>query len=256
MKNTTEGIQKRKNKILALLQEHQSQTVLELAVALNTSAITIRRDLATLDRMGVVRRFHGGAEKVANVDDYTEENRQLDCIKLQLAKKAASFIQENDTVFINTSSTALLTLSHTEDKRLTVITNNVKVANMDHNPHSTIILSGGEIRFPKEALVGDIAIDSFSKMTADVCIIGCSGLTAEDGITTPIFHEAKINRLIIDRTKGLKIVVADYRKIGKTSNFLSGHLAEIDYLITDSFVDQTTIEQIESQGVTVIQIPI
>lgn len=256
MKNTNDLIQKRKNKILSLLQEFNSLSVLDLSEQLGISKITVRRDLATLDRMGLVRRFHGGAEKVDNIDDYTEENRQLDCIKLQLAKKAASFIKENDTIFINTSSTALLSLSHTEDKRLTVITNNVKVANLDHNPHSTIILSGGEIRFPKEALVGDIAIDSFSKMKADICIIGCSGITAEDGITTPIFHEAKINKLIIDRTHGLKIVVADYRKIGRTVNFLSGRLEEIDYLITDSFADTAMIEKIEQQGVNVIQIPI
>ncbi|MFD1900284.1 DeoR/GlpR family DNA-binding transcription regulator [Enterococcus termitis] len=165
-------------------------------------------------------------------------------------------MNDGNTLFINTGSTALSSLKNLENKRVTIVTNNVKVANLDHNPNSTVILSGGEIRFPKEALVGDIAIDSFSKMSSDISIIGCSGLSVENGITTPVLHEAKINSLIIERTNGLVIVVADYRKIGFSSNFTSGHIKDINYLITDTFAPPEVIREIEKQGVQVIQVEV
>ncbi len=253
MKSSLKSIKKRQASILSLLEKNTSLAVPDLAEKIGVSEITIRRDLSTLEKMALIRRFHGGAELVAQ--EKIAEKSGLEDIKAVLAQKAAEFIQENDTVFINTSTTALKTVQYLGDKRVNIITNNVKIANLDHNPNTTVILSGGEIRFPKEALVGDIAIDSFSKMKADICIIGCTGIDPEEGITTPILHEAKINSLIIERTTGLKIVVADYRKIGVAVNFLSSSLTNINYLITDTFADQEIIHQIEKKGVIVIQIP-
>ena len=93
-------------------------------------------------------------------------------------------------------------------------------------------------------------------MSSDISIIGCSGLSIENGITTPVLHESKINSLIIERTNGLVIVVADYRKIGFSSNFTSGNIKDINYLITDTFASPEVIREIEKQGVQVIQVEI
>lgn len=255
MKNSNETIKKRHTDIIKLLREKTTLHVPELATLLAVSEITIRRDLNTLDKMGMVVKFHGGASiVVTETTEIEKTNDKIESIKHAIAKVAASFVKEGDTIFVNTSSTALSSLKYLGDKRVNVITNNVKVANIDHNPNSTIILSGGEIRFPKEALVGDIAINTFSKMTANISIIGCSGIDSEEGITTPIMHEAKINSLIIERTQGLKIVVADYRKIGKTTNFISANWSDISYLITDTFADSKILQAIEKKGVLIIQV--
>lgn len=253
MKSSYQIIEKRREQLLTLLKKSEELFVKDLSNMLAVSEVTVRRDLIALEKMGLVSRSHGKAKAVekVGVEDYNEE---IEGIKNAIAKKAAAFVNEGNTLFVNTGSTALSALKFLEDKRVTIVSNNVKVANLDHNPNSTVILSGGEIRFPKEALVGDIAIDSFSKMSSDLSIIGCSGLSIENGITTPVLHEAKINSLIIERTKGLVIVVADYRKIGYSSNFTSGSINDIDYLITDTFASPEVIRNLEKRGVQVIQV--
>lgn len=255
MKSSHKTIRNRRDTIIDLLNSKTSLLVKEISNELNVSEITIRRDLTALEKMGLVRREHGKAIIIqkTGTEDYNEE---IESLKNAIAKKAAEYVKDGETLFINTGSTALSSLKHLGNKRLTIVTNNVKVANLDHNPNSTVILSGGEIRFPKEALVGDIAIESFSKMSSDITIIGCSGLSVENGITTPVLHEAKINSLIIERTKGLVIVVADYRKIGFSSNFTSANIKDINYLITDTFAPPEVIRKIEEQGVQVIQVEV
>lgn len=255
MKSSHKTIRDRRDKIIDLLNTKTSLLVKEISNELDVSEITIRRDLTALEKMGLVRREHGKAMIIqkTGTEDYNEE---IESLKNAIAKKAAEFVKDGDTLFINTGSTALSSLKHLENKRVTIVTNNVKVASLDHNPNSTVILSGGEIRFPKEALVGDIAIESFSKMSSDITIIGCSGFSIENGITTPVLHEAKINSLIIERTKGLVIVVADYRKIGFSSNFTSANIKDINYLITDTFASPEVIRKIEELGVQVIQVEV
>lgn len=256
MKSSQKTIQKRRENLVDLLKKSkQTLLVKEISAELDVSEITIRRDLTALEKMGLVHREHGKASAVkkTGVEDYNEEIEEL---KNAIAKKAAELVKEGDTLFTNTGSTALSSLKYLGNKRVTIVSNNVKVASLDHNPNSTVILSGGEIRFPKEALVGDIAIDSFSKMSSDISIIGCSGLSLENGITTPVLHEAKINSLIIERTNGLVVVVADYRKIGFSSNFTSGNIKDINYLITDIFAPLEVIREIEKQGVQVIQVEV
>lgn len=253
MKRSIKEITSRRESLLALLEKEQELSVRTLSGLLGVSEITIRRDLTVLEEMGQLQRTHGGAVMEQSAHDEFENDR-IETIKHRLASEAAAFVHEGDTLFINTGTTALYTLNYLNKKRLTVISNNVKIANMVHNPNSTIILSGGEIRFPKEALVGDIAIDSFAKMSSDITIIGCSGISVENGMTTPVLHESKINNLMIERTKGPVILVADYRKIGFSSNFTSCQIQKISYLITDPFADPKILAEIEKEGVKVIQI--
>lgn len=255
MKSSYKVIQDRREQIVDLLKVKLTVSVKEISEALNVSEITVRRDLTALEKMGLILREHGKAQ-IIQKENGEIYNKELESLKCTIAQRAAEFVNEGDTLFINTSSTALAAIKKLEEKRVTIVTNNVKVANIDHHPNSTVILSGGEIRFPKEALVGDIAIESFSKMSSDISIIGCSGLSLENGITTPVLHEAKINSLIIERTKGPVVVVADYRKIGFSSNFTSGNIKDIDYLITDSFAPPEAIKAFEKAGVRVIQIEI
>lgn len=105
------------------------------------------------------------------------------------------------------------------------------------------------MRFPKEALVGDIALNTISSMNADVCVIGCSGVSVEDGVTTKILNESTINEMMINKTTRCKILVADHRKIGLTSKFKIADISVFDYLITDQFCSQKGLSEIMNAGV-------
>lgn len=257
MKNSITNIQERQKNILKLLKAGDTYTVNALSLTFQTSESTIRRDLTNLVQMGKVVRSHGKAKiATTGLEIDTYDNQEIEIIKEALAKTAASFVKNGNTVFINSSSAALDAVKYLVHKQVTIITNNIKVAALDHNSESSVFLTGGEVRFPKEALIGQAAQTFFETIQADIAIIGCYGISAERGLTTPVIHEAKINEVIVQQTKGLVICIADYRKIGESANFKSCDLSHIDYLITDTFANQDSLKQIEEAGVRVIQIQI
>lgn len=257
MKNTSLTIKKRREEIIHLLERNLSSVVSvnELAELLQVSPMTIRRDLMIMEEMGVIVRVHGGASLIdkPNFEGLTE-NQNLENIKVALSKKAASYIKDNMTLFINSSSTALQAVNFLKETPLTIVTNNLKASPKNMNPNTTIILPGGEIRYPKEALVGDLTIEALSHISSDIAILGCSGVSAESGVRTENVHEAKVNRVMVENANQLVILVADYRKIGHVANFFTSDLSQIDILITDIYADHDALNAIEEKGVTIVQV--
>lgn len=257
MKRSMQEVEDRRHQIVTLLDNalNKQLSVADLASALNVSVMTMRRDLTRLDRMGIIERLHGKARLISQPKNEGDTNNyHLEQIKYAIAKKAATFIKSDMTVFMNTGSTALNTVDFLKELPVTVITNNLNMSHKPMHPRSTIILLGGEILFPKAALVGELAAESLKHIQANICIMSCSGLSVHEGITTGDFRESKINRLMIERCGGLVIVVADYRKIGTNANFSIAALNAIDILITDVYADPQIIKQIEKQGIKVIQV--
>ncbi|MEG0176993.1 DeoR/GlpR family DNA-binding transcription regulator [Anaerorhabdus sp.] len=254
MKVNYEIVQQRRDDIMVLIQKLGKVDVETLSNEFNTSEITIRRDLQYWEDRGAIIRYHGGAKLVQHMVNHNNTNFTNDRYKHALAKYAAQFVEEGDTIFINTSSTALLILLYIQNKRVTVITNNAKALLVKHDPLISIVLTGGELRFPKEAMVGEFCLNNLNRVSANKCFIGCSGISADDGITTAIQNEVSINETMIHRTTGSVFVLADYTKIGTKHSFLSGQIDDIDYLITDINAPQETLEEIAKHDVKITQL--
>lgn len=253
MKNSLINIDKRQKDILDLLQQEEQMTTLELAESLGVSISTVRRDLNLLEEKNdIIRNYGYCSYNYDNKTDFDQSGPER--IKQAIAREASKYVSDYDTVFINSSSTALKTLDFINSNHLTIVTNNVKVNYSPHKDNCNYILTGGEMRFPKEALVGDIALNTISSMNADVCVIGCSGVSVENGVTTKILNESTINEMMINKTLKFKILVADHRKIGLTSKFKIADISVFDYLITDQFCSDKVLNEIKNAGVKVIQI--
>lgn len=253
MKNSIENITNRQKKILQQLTEYHEMSVQQLSSILDVSEATIRRDLTLMEDKGQLKRIHGGCklhDKALTSDEAPEITR----IRHALAKKAVSFIKNDDVLFLNSSRTALLSMHYLNNLRTTIFTNNVHSIYLKPDDNTTLILSGGEIRFPKEAMVGDNAIHTISNVTGDICIMGCNGIHPIYGVTTDSLHEAKVNSLFFENTVGPRIVLADYRKVGVRSSFKSMDTVNIDILITDIYAPKNVLHSLEKQGIKVIQI--
>ncbi|MBV7389725.1 DeoR/GlpR family DNA-binding transcription regulator [Enterococcus alishanensis] len=253
MKNSIATIEQRHKNILNILEQHERMTTQELANSLGVSISTIRRDLNILEEKNDIQRKYGYC--IFNYDNQKNFDASgPELIKQSIARIASTYVSDYDTVFINSSSTALNTVNYLKAKHLTIVTNNLKIAHLPHNANYNYILTGGELRFPKEVLVGDIAIDTITSTNADICIIGCSGVDIVNGVTTKILNEAKINELMIKQTVKYKILVADHRKVGLTSKFKIADLSVFDCLITDRYCPPKLITQIEKAGLKVIKV--
>ena len=253
MKNSLKSIEKRQKAILDILEARKQLTTLELSSELNVSLSTIRRDLNVLEEKNdIIRKYGYCLFNYKNKTNFDESGPLR--LKQQIARYASRYVNDYDTLFINSSSTALAILNYLTVKHVTIVTNNLKVVATTHQPNYSYILTGGELRIPKEVLVGDIATRTLMDMNADICVIGCSGVSVENGVTTKILNESKINELMINKTRRSKILVVDHRKIGLTSKFKIADVSSFDYLITDQFCPTKIAKEISETGIKVIRI--
>ncbi|MDR0721994.1 MAG: DeoR/GlpR family DNA-binding transcription regulator [Treponema sp.] len=245
----------RRIKVLELLEEAGFVKVNQLAQQMGVSPLTIRRDMDALLDSGKIERFYGGASLIKG--DYGSRGNifssGLTLNKLAIAQYAATLVKDGDTIFINTSSTALAILPHITAKQVTVITNNVKAITSKHRDDMILVFTGGELRFPKEAMVGDFALNNLNRVTASRCFLGCNGINADEGVTTAVLQEATINNLMLTRVIGPRYILADKSKIGRRLNFIYGHLQDISLLITDTEAPQSLVAELRKK-IQVVQV--
>lgn len=263
MKKAKGIVSKRRERILNYLKSNKTINTNEAAKKLNISPLTLRRDLQALDDEGLIIRYYGGAKISPDSENNLsgKENSQHDKSMLELtnkkyaiAKYAADLVKDGDTIFINSSSSALLILEYLGDKRVNVITNNGKALNSTIGPNIVLVLTGGQVYERKQSLVGDFATYILTKITADKCFLGVSGIAADSGISTSVLQETLINHEMIKHCSGPVYVLADSSKVGRHHNFSSGDIHEISHLITDSNITEISINEFQNKGVTVIPI--
>lgn len=250
MKKEKQYVDNRRQQIMHILHEDGEVRVENLADHLNISLLTVRRDLQYLEEQNQLVRFYGGAKLV----ERQETALEIDDIQLYrelITKYAATLVQDEDSLFINTSSNALQMLKYIVKKNVNVITNNGRAIQMKHGSGVHVILTGGELRHPKEAMVGDFALRNLQTVYAKKAFIGCSGISPMIGMTTEIANEVNINELMINHATQEVYILADHTKIGKNSSFISCSVDKIKHLITDEKAPRDILEQFEEQGVKV-----
>lgn len=253
MKREKTFVDHRRNTILEKMQESPQVKVDELAQLLGVSVITIRRDLQYLEDQKKINRFYGGASSTQGASSEGAVS-DVDVYRTLIAKYAATLVSDGDSLFINTSRNALQLLKYVKSQNVTVITNNGKALSTDHAPGVSIILTGGELRYPKEAMVGDFAIRNLQTVFAKKSFIGCSGFSLECGMTTEIANEVNINELMISRVHGTTYILADHTKIGHNSSFTSCTLEKLTHLITDEKAPADVVEGLRERGIHVHQV--
>lgn len=251
-------VSKRHETILKLLHENKTIYINELVKILSVSPVTIRRDLDMFEKNGLIQKFYGGAKlidgKLSDDPSLSDDSEKYAPRKHAIAKYAASFIEDGDTIFINSGSTSLLLLKYIKDIHVTVVTNNGKALTIEKDPKIQLILTGGEVISRKHSIVGDFALQLLSKITADKCFLSVSGINVESGISTSVFQETAINEIMLKRCNNSKFILTDSSKLGKEHNFLSGSVDYVDYVITDNNANRDEVNLLQEKGIKVITV--
>jgi DeoR/GlpR family transcriptional regulator of sugar metabolism len=253
MKKSRLVVNKRREQMVKYLEFNGSFSISVLSEHFNVSSITIRRDIDYLIDNSIIERKNGQyILSKNNVPTLFTSN--LSYNKHLIAEEAAKYVKDEDTIFINSSSTALLMLNYIKASNVTVITNNLRC--IFHNPKNSaqVVLTGGEILSPKECLVGEYAIANLAKTRAQKCFLGCSGFDYKGGYTTAVLQEVAVNKMMIDHTSGVKYILADKDKVGKIHSFKTCDAEEIDFLITDDQASYEEVNKLNKKGVQVIQV--
>ncbi|HTX74202.1 MAG TPA: DeoR/GlpR family DNA-binding transcription regulator [Rectinemataceae bacterium] len=248
----------RQMRIIDMLRERGSARVEELSEALAVSQVTVRRDLDYLCRKGLLVRRHGGAAPVLPQTDILPERRLVDkgviniAEKKRIAERAVQLISDEDILFMNSGSTVLFFLHALRHKKIRVITNNAAAIGAERDPAIELMILGGEYRDQSQSLVGEFALNTMRDIYSSNTILGTNGLSLDKGLTTSVYQECSINQAMIQNTHGKVIVLADYSKMGKVSNFVSSPLSSVQVVVTDDKCPEEFRKGLQDLGIEVL----
>jgi DeoR family transcriptional regulator, fructose operon transcriptional repressor len=249
--------EERQQEILRIARARGRADVATLADELSVTAETIRRDLTTLERAGVVRRVHGGAipiERIGFEPAVATRDAVLIEEKERIAKAALAEVPEQGAVILDAgTTTARLAHALPADRELTVVVNSPVIATaLGTRKNVNVLLLGGRLRGKTLATVDDWALRPLADMYVDVAFMGTNGCSVERGLTTPDPAEAAVKRAMIAAAHRC-VLLADHTKMGNDCLARFGTLSDLDTLITDAGLDDDMVDDIETLGVRVVR---
>jgi DeoR/GlpR family transcriptional regulator of sugar metabolism len=249
--------EERRFQIRELLAAQRTVTASDLCERLNVTAATIRRDLATLEKDGVLVRSHGGAvSRMSSTNfqpSYDALLRSNSEEKRQIARAAEPLILDGDTVFLEGSTTVLeLARQLIHRQRLTVVTNSPSiVCELQRAPGITVLCTGGDLQKDTFYFSGEWAQRALSEIRLDKAVLGVSAIDPAYGISTANHAEAQIKKALARAAK-TRIALADHGKFGKQSFAYVGPATDIQTLVTDAGTGPQHIRALQEAGVQVI----
>jgi DeoR family fructose operon transcriptional repressor len=244
----------RQMRIEEYLKKAEFASLEELSDHVGASISTVRRDLTALEASGNVKRTHGGARIVSPPTDEfafsARDTHQLD-EKEAIGRAAAALIQPNQSVIVDAGTTAYHAARHLVDKAHMVVTNSLPVANLFASAAKVEVVVSGGVIYPRlGVLVGPLAVETFSKIHADVAIMGAGGITLE-GVTNSHALLIDIQHQMIRGAQKI-ILCLDHSKFGRKSMIQLCELAAVHTIVTDAKAPTELVEQLRAKGIDVV----
>lgn len=228
----------RQKEIERRLIENGSVVISSLSKEFNVSEETIRRDLDKLEKERVLKRVRGGAYLQNEVDKQVpvEIREKIYLVeKEKIAEKSLELILDGDTLMIDSSTTAMCLAKKIEEKskRVTVITNSLKVVEIFQNSKLTrVICLGGNLRKRTKSFIGFQALQQLEELRANKAFISCTAVDKKFGITDDSEREAEIRKKML-KNSTKKIILVDNTKFNNLELHQIADFKNIDVVVTE-----------------------
>lgn len=250
--------EERRQAMVDLIAQRGRMSVNAIADAYDVTTETVRRDLSTLERGGLIRRVHGGAvpAQALTLLETAVSDRDLAHAeeKDRIAQAALALLPASGgSIVIDAgTTTSRLAALLPGDLRLTVITNAVPIAARLAGLSSLELhLLPGRVRRTTQAAVGEDTVTALDHLRTDVAFIGANGVTVRHGLSTPDHSEAAAKRAMVRAARRV-VVLADSSKVGQEHTVRFAGLGDLDVLVTDDGIDETTVKELEELGLQVV----
>lgn len=248
----------RLNRLIEILKQQNGVTIKELAVILDVSDMTVRRDLDTLRARNVILDIPGAAVLNHKFPYSEEEDRyQLSLAvqshmpeKKRIGKFAASLIQKDDCVIIDNGSTAeCLAASIPADAKMTVFTCSLNILNMIcNNPNISIIFGGGYYHPDTALFESQENLSLIRNVRAAKVFTTASGIHEKMGVTCMNNYEPEIKQASI-QSGAEKILLVDSSKFGAIKPVFLTDIEIFDRIITDTNLSEEWAAVIREKGI-------
>ena len=234
--------QERRDLIVAYINENSAATVADLMKEFDASAATIRRDLSVLHDERRILKVFGGATAINSQDVITREPSVQAKSSLNIEEKdliskyAASLINDDDFVYIDSGTTTLEMIKYIENTRAKYITNGIVHAKKLLEKGLNTMIIGGRCKPTTEAIIGPDCVEGIRKYHFTKAFMGTNGISIEAGFTTPDVDEARVKREAVSHAY-ISYVLADHSKFGQISSVTFAEITAC-CIITDKDVNK------------------
>jgi DeoR family fructose operon transcriptional repressor len=250
--------EERQQAIAGLVTQRGRVAVTAVAEHFGVTTETVRRDLAVLERAGMLRRVHGGAVPAGAftvVEPGLGERRSTRTdAKHRIAVAALALLPGNhgSVILDGGSTTAALAELLPGDRSLVAATNSVPIAaRLAGSPGIALHVLGGRVRGITQSAVGESTLTALIDLRADVVFLGTNGISAGHGFSTPDEAEAAVKRAMA-RAGQRVVVLGDSSKIGHEHLVRFATVEDIDVLVTDDEADPAVVAELEFAGIEVL----
>jgi len=253
----------RRRAIAEIIHRKGKATVEELSAHFGVSLSTIRRDLATLAQQGLVVRAYGGAlaaqrrpgEVVSAIEEQEPPAKTaLPHEARRIARAAVALIAEGETIFLGPGDLTLALAHHlTSRSDLTVITNALDIAChlRQEGASPTLIVTGGQLNRPENALVGHLAHQALEELRADRAFLAGYGISPVAGLTGDQVSALAMDRALLGVADEV-VLLSDHRSFGQALAVRIAPLERVDIVVTDRDTDPAIVWDLTEAGVKVI----
>ncbi len=249
----------RQSRLADAVLERGFISVASVAAELGVSEMTIRRDLAELEREGHLVRTHGGAlapEGVGNHAIDREEPafearlRKNQDAKERIAAHAAALIDGCQTVALDVGTTTFLLAQHVTDRAgVKFFTSSLRTASLLSGGACDVYVPGGQIRGAEMSICGPTATGQFGQLWFDIAFIGVSGITSA-GLFDFSFDDSELKQVYLRRASK-KVVLCDGSKFHRMSLVQVADFDGLDLVVTDVAPPADIAAALASAGVAV-----
>jgi DeoR/GlpR family transcriptional regulator of sugar metabolism len=227
----------RRQLILEMVRANGAVSLRELARVVQTSEVTVRRDVRALEAEGLLDRRHGGAVLPGGFtreSGFPQKSHLATAEKTAIADLAAGLVEEGEAIVVGAGTTTQeLARRLARVPGLTVVTNSLLVAQaLAHANRVEVVMTGGTLRGSNYALVGSGAEQSLQGLRVSRAFLSGAGLTAERGLSTSNMLAASVDRALVQAAAEV-VVLADHTKLGTDTMFQTVPTDVITHLVTD-----------------------
>jgi len=242
----------RQLKLLHIIAEKQRIEVGKLAEIADVSQVTIRKDLVSMEKRGLIKRQHG----IALLNAENDISNRL-CVhyerKLDIAMRAVKLIEDGDIIMLESGSCCALLAEQIAKKRknVTIVTYSVFIANHIRPAESnTIVLLGGSIQMEPMVTVGPLTVEAASKFYVDKFFTGTDGITPKGDFTAQNLEMANVISMMASRARHT-IVMTDSSKFSRQGTVCIFPIRDAYAVYTDSQCPAEIIELFKKNEVIV-----
>lgn len=225
----------RLDEMMNIISQCHYITVADLAQRLYASQATVRRDIAILEKSGLVTKGYGGVSLTSGNNHFIElEQREVKSHqeKTQIARMAAAMVHPGDAIFMDASSTVLCMIPFLQQKHLTVITNSLRVAEGMGHSGAKVYTTGGLLLESSKAFGGSMAERAVRSFHADKLFFSTAGVNTAGVMSDYSEMEAQLRQVMIE-CSSQQYFLCDSSKYGKNYLFRVESIDRVTAMLCD-----------------------